>query len=558
MNSNHGIHLETRLISALAKVFADGELSSPVFSKASALRNETFSFQVAYRAAERIRNMRVSVESDLQEAVTLHRVGLAPSEYPVRDHHDGYVLRSTPGLYPDPLYPLSWQEEVPALGGQWHAIWVTVRLTEQSAAGLHPIRTVFKSSEGEVLSEETFHLEVLPPLLPKQTLFHTEWFHADCIAEYYRVGIFSEKHWELIGEFIETAVKNGVNLLLTPLFTPPLDTQVGGERPTVQLVDVTLTEDGYAFGFNRLKRWVELGRSKGIEYFEFSHLFTQWGAKHAPKIIGWQEGEARRLFGWETDASGPEYKGFLARFLPELVSFIKQNGLEKLVFFHVSDEPHLPHLEAYASAAGILDEHLKGFPRIDALSDIAFYEKGVVPTPVPALDRIEPFVERNVTGLWTYYCNSQFVDVSNRFFAHASARNRIIGYQLYKYDIKGFLHWGFNFWYSQYSKKLIDPFRVTDCGLAFPSGDAFVVYPGPEGPIESLRLVVFHDALQDIRALQLLERYIGREQVLALIEEELDTPLTFKVYPREDEWLLATREKVNRRILSYESELSNP
>src|SRR5690606_38890715 len=100
--------------------------------------------------------------------------------------------------------------------------------------------------------------------------------------------------------------------------------------------------------------------------------------------------------------------------------------------------------------------------------------------------------------------------VSNRFFSLPSVRNRIIGVQLYKFGIQGFLHWGFNFWYSQYSVKAIDPFRVTDAGGAFPSGDAFVVYPGPEGPLDSIRWEVFREALQDMRALELLEQLAGK------------------------------------------------
>jgi hypothetical protein len=129
-----------------------------------------------------------------------------------------------------------------------------------------------------------------------------------------------------------------------------------------------------------------------------------------------------------------------------------------------------------------------------------------------------------------------------------SARNRIIGMQLYKFDIRGFLQWGYNFWYSQYSRYPVDPFRVTDAGYAFPSGDAFVVYPGEDGPIESLRLEVFYEALQDLRALKLLESLIGRDTVLNILEEGLDEPISFTKYPIDMEWLLKKREQINRII----------
>nr|WP_246608628.1 DUF4091 domain-containing protein [Paenibacillus agaridevorans] len=138
--------------------------------------------------------------------------------------------------------------------------------------------------------------------------------------------------------------------------------------------------------------------------------------------------------------------------------------------------------------------------------------------------------------------------MSNRFFCFPSARNRIIGVQLYKHNIDGFLHWGYNFWYTQYSGKPIDPFLVTDAGLAFPSGDAFLVYLGAEGAIESIRMEVLYEGLQDLRALRLLERLSGSEATLQLLEEGTASPITFSDYPREAEWLLQVRERVNRAI----------
>src|SRR5699024_5409359 len=124
----------------------------------------------------------------------------------------------------------------------------------------------------------------------------------------------------------------------------------------------------------------------------------------------------------------------------------------------------------------------------------------------------------------------------------------VIGMQLYKYDIKGFLQWGYNFWFSQLSKKSINPFQNTDAGYGFPSGDAFMVYPGEDGPIESLRLEVFYEGLQDMRALQLLEQTIGKESVVGILDDGLDHVLTFKKYPVDRDWLLEKREEINHMI----------
>ncbi|MEK3883292.1 DUF4091 domain-containing protein [Paenibacillus sp. PL2-23] len=540
--------LETRTLSSLAKVFTDCELLHDEYLEGSALLGESYSFQVAYRSTERIKDIRVQVSSDLDGGIELYRVGHVPSEFPIYHDHDEHVIRTTPGLYPDPLYPNAALEGVTAVGGQWRAVWITVQVKPDTTAGAHPISIRFESKEGEALGEACFRLNVISSELPKQRLIHTEWFYADCIMDYYETDMFSEAHWSLIEKYVETASQYGINMILTPIFTPPLDTKVGGERTTTQLVDVTKTEDSYTFGFEKLERWIALCQSKGIEYFEFSHLFTQWGAGHAPKIMGTENGEYKRLFGWETDAAGDDYRSFLDQFLPELVAFIRERKLEKLCYFHISDEPYADHMEAFKNAVSIVEKHLSGFPRIDALSNIAYYEEGLVPKPIPASNHIEPFLERGISGLWTYYCCSQYKETANRFFCFPSARSRILGIQLYKFQIEGFLHWGFNFWNSQFSLRQLNPFEVTDCDLSYPSGDAFLVYPGESGPIPSLRMKVVYEAKQDLRALQLLEGYMGRDKVIELLEEGLEEPITFKQYPRSEEWLLGKRAEINNRI----------
>ncbi|NQX58834.1 DUF4091 domain-containing protein [Paenibacillus qinlingensis] len=548
------VTFQTICLSSLSKVFADEVPQDAVYSKASALKGEHFAFQIAYRSNQLLKDIKVEVNSTLGLPFTIRAVGLVASEMPCYADHDEHVLRTTAGLYPDPLYPVE-DSTVTALPGQWRSVWIHVELDSSVLAGTYNVQVGFLSPQGEKLSEEVLELTVLAATLPKQKLIHTEWFHTDCLASHYNIPVFSEEHWSRIGQFLETAVKHGINMILTPIFTPPLDTLVGVERPTVQLIDVSVEEGkingstAYAFGFTKLERWVTLCQEKGVEYFEFSHLFTQWGAKHTPKIMAALNGVEQRIFGWDTDASGEEYARFLEQFLPELDKVIRRLGITSCSYFHVSDEPTQANLDTYKKASDLVQKLLpSNYPIIDALTDISFYEQGIVQKPIPSNDHIGPFLEAGVPDLWTYYCCVQYKEVSNRFFNMPSARNRIIGLQLYKFGIEGFLHWGYNFYYSQYSIKQLDPFKVTDALHAFPSGDSFVVYPGEAGPIESIRLEVFHEALQDLRALQLLETLIGKERTVALVEDGLTEPLTFTVYPRSTEWMLEVRERINEAI----------
>ena len=258
------------------------------------------------------------------------------------------------------------------------------------------------------------------------------------------------------------------------------------------------------------------------------------------------DGEYKRIFGWETDATSPEYAAFLDAFLPELKAFLQAEGIFDRCMFHVSDEPGQDHLKQYDAGKALLTKYIEGSRIMDALSDYELFEKGVVEKPVVCNDHIHTFMEHNVPDLWTYYCCCQVVDVANRFIAMPSYRNRILGWQLYKYNIRGFLHWGFNFWFSQYSKGIIDPYKETSADMAFPAGDAFCVYPLDEAGevVCSLRLYVLNDGLQDLRALKLLESLAGRAEVESLLQDLQG----FTKYPRNSSYCLNLRETVNQMI----------
>ena len=544
--------MEIRLLSSLEKVFRDEKPSAPTHSRVSALRGERVSFQIAcYMEGQNHLSIAAQAQTALGIPVELYEVESVPVTLPAYARRDADYLRATPGLYPDLLMPH--KGRLTLNGGQWRSLWMSLVVPMDAAAGPVPIhvRLICTDDPQLQLGEVSVTIDVVPAILPAQKLIHTEWFHCDCLATHYRVPVFSEEHWRLIGRYMKNAADFGINMILTPVFTPPLDTEPGKERPTVQLVDVAVRDGAYTFGFDKLERYMRLAEECGIQYFEISHLFTQWGAAYAPKIVADIHGETCRIFGWETDAGSPEYVSFLRTFLTELRRFLSLSGRESRCYFHISDEPNLDMLEGYRRARESVADVLEGLPIMDALSDYAFYEKGIVPRPIPAIDRADVFAAHNVKPLWTYYCCAQGVAVSNRSISMPSYRSRVIACQLYKYHIEGFLQWGYNFWYSGDSRQSIHPFADTCAHDSFPGGDAFLVYPGEDGsPIPSLRQMVFFEALQDLRAFQLLESLASYEKVMELIEDGYGEKITFTSYPRNAEWILSTRDRVNHEISS--------
>lgn len=512
---------------------------------------DTLSVQIAWRAEEERRypgKDRLFFAADASNGVSasLRTVGLVPVRLACTPNHDDDYLTYLPGMLPDLLVPYEESAGVKILNGQWRSVWVDLKADEP---GEHSVQLTCTDSQGERLWEETLTLEVGTQTLLPQKLIHTEWFHADCLADYYGVEVFSERHWELIENQIACAAAHGVNMLLTPVVTPALDTAVGGERTTVQLAEIFEENGGYRFDFSRLERWIALCQKHGVRYIEICHLFTQWGAKHAPKVmVHTREGLVRR-FGWETDALDPAYTAFLHQLIPALRDCLGRCGVLENTFFHISDEPHEGDEEGYRMAQASVLPLLEGLRVIDALSSFDMYQTGIVKKPVVSTNHVEPFLAAQVPGLWVYYCVSQGKDVSNRFMSMPSRRTRILGVQLYLYRIEGFLHWGYNFYNSQYSIRHLNPFAETDAGEAFPSGDAFLVYPGEDGkPLESIRLMVLDEALRDLRALEQLEERKGRAHVEALIDELAGQKITFAQYPRRADFLYELRRRVNAEI----------
>ena len=519
--------LKAILISSLDKVFLDTKLNTlePLRS-ANVYRGSVFSFQIAltesFCDAPHRRFVGLSVEGIDKNAVELRTVELIPSympAYPTR--YDTEYVRTTPGLYPDLLQPLQMEGRVPCVMGQTRTVWVDLDVSALTD-GKHDI--VINVIDGENILPLTLKLNVIPASLPEVDFPVTQWFHYDCLATHYNVPVFSERHWEIVENFIKTFVKCGNNTLLTPVFTPALDTYVGGERPTVQLVGVARDAEGkYTFDFSLLTRFMDMANRLGVKYFEIAHFFTQWGAAHAPKVMASTPNGYERIFGWDTDATGEDYTTFIRQFITELLDFLKARGDDKRCFFHISDEPNGDHLEQYMKSKNSVVDLLDGYVIMDALSKIDFYREGIIKNPIPCNNHIEPFLEAYAEegreDLWTYYCCSQNKSVSNRFFGTPGARTRYIGIQFYRYKISGFLQWGYNFYFNQGSHDPINPYVDSTGNYFVPSGDTYSVYPAADGTaLESIRILHFREGLDDMRALYLAESLVGREKVLEIIE----------------------------------------
>ncbi len=545
-----------KAISSLEKCFYDDDFEKfPELKNISMLKNEKLSFQLVFKVSAEQRKFfgQLKIEGELKDCISVKQTVCVPNCKPVESgicNYDEDYIRTSQGLYPDLIQNLHYKQKdgMVISSDNLRTYWLDIELPKDVKPGEYLMKfSVIK--DDEVFSTAELTVAVIDAVLPESDIPHTEWFHCDCIAQYYRTKVFSEKFWELVKNFIKTAVDNGINTIMTPIFTPALDTYVGGERLTVQLIDIVHDGNRYSFDFSKLDRWIDMCRDLGVKYFELPPFYTQWGANSTPKIVVKVNGRNKKLFGWHTDSLGEQYKCFLDEFLPELKKYFAEKGLTSKIFVHISDEPSIKHLDHYEKTGEIIKKHLGEFTVIDAVSDIEVFKRGILKNPVVVVNKMHDFIEAGAENAWVYYCCLPTKVYTNRFIAMTGARTRILGIQMYKFNIKGFLHWGYNFYNTQYSYMPINPYSDTTGEYFAPSGDCFLVYPGADGkPEESLRLKYMRDAFQDIRALTALEQKKGRQFVLDLIDEGLSKPLTFAEYPKEAEYILNLREKVNKAL----------
>ena len=548
------MNFECRQVSSLEKLTVSSFSQSKTISKRTLLAGERFSYQIGIKAEKAIYTV-VSIDSELSNYIKLYAVKDVIMDKPATEEGmegENYITLE-PGLMPDMLLPLEEQNNVLSCGAGIMTVWVKLDIPADVKPGTYEITVKFeltnihKASEKENITK-TMAVEVISAVMPEQKLIYTRWLYADCIANQHQAEIHSPEYWDWMEKYIVAAVDVGINMILVPVHTPPLDTAVGTQRRCVQLVDIEKKGDRYEFGFENFKKFIAICKKCGIKYYEIAHMFSQWGAKCAPNIMVTENGKTDYMFGWHVSATSKEYSEFLPQYIAAIAEEVKKEGISENTYFHISDEPVLENMDNYMAASDMMRSLIGKSKTFDALSKYEFYERGLINCPVTSVDHIHEFLEHKIENQWIYYCCKPQKVYTNSFMAMPSCRTRVLGYQMYRYDIKGFLHWGYNFYNSQISLYEINPYLTTSANGAFPSGDSFIVYPGKNMVYPSIRGEVTYEAIQDMNICFALEELIGRAEVVKMIDEAAERTLRFDDYPCSNEFVEGLRAAMIEKL----------
>ncbi len=243
-------------------------------------------------------------------------------------------------------------------------------------------------------------------------------------------------------------------------------------------------------------------------------------------------------------------------------AFVAANNLQGRVFCQVSDEPPPPawpvlveRMKVWRAAAPNIPLMVTTFGLQPFLPDGV----GIWAVHTPVMDTLnnKPVLERVQQGggneVWWYVNHRPSRPYANFFIDLAGMEHRILFWQAWALGARGLHYWGVN-----YTEPGQDPYAdLVDVTPV--NGDGFLVYPGPEGPVNSVRWEIIRDGIEDYDYLTILMQRMrrlqsqgGRDELVRRAAQTLD----FKElapdlvsFPRDPKVLAARRDAVARMIM---------
>jgi hypothetical protein len=120
---------------------------------------------------------------------------------------------------------------------------------------------------------------------------------------------------------------------------------------------------------------------------------------------------------------------------------------------------------------------------------------------------------------------------------------RVLPWMCWKYGLRGLLYWSVNYWTT-------NPYQDPMNTQWQQNGNGSLYYPGPEGPVSSIRLEVLRDGMEDYEYLHLLQQLVtrARSDAAAMSETKLQELVA------QAERLLAIDPKLVESMRTYSKE----
>lgn len=466
-------------------------------ARVEAFRNEIVSLQFAARSTENLKPFRASCETPETGG------NILPCSW-VRIRYPGYVSVEERGEYmADPLFTSA----PPEIKANWtQGVWLTISVPNQTSPGYY--RAALRIQTGQEEKQFEISLHVLAFTLPDITrgnFYLNIWQDPAAVAREAKVPLWSPAHWKLLEAYAHNLADHGQKAITTSILYDPWRSQTGNVYPSmVEWRFPGKFKSGEAsefkFDFSVFDRYVEMMMKAGVR--KSIQCFSMVDGPGSTSLcnIGYIDTKTGKLEICPTRVGGPLYRQVWGAFLPAFVRHLKQRGWLSRTYMGFDEKPQsimegifsvlkddAPQLKiALAGGSSSRESGTVGDLTI-------FYSELAHPATIRHLLK-----ERRGVGPTTFYTACSPAS-PNTFIYSPQWESRMLPWIAFRYGLAGYLRWAYQSW----------PSGVwSHPQTRWHSGDAFLVYPGKSGPVDSTRWEMLRQGIEDYEALEMLKARI--------------------------------------------------
>lgn len=426
----------------------------------------------------------------------------------VQVRYPQYIPFDGGGVVADPLREWS-SVDVPAGANQ--PVWFTVEIPAGTQPGAYTT-TVRASSAADELGSWTLRVAVpdveLQPVAERPFMLDL-WAHPDAIADQTGADLWSERHWNELRPYLRDLAEHGQRVVNVAITEDPWMVEHQGEwRPQTyshfsSTVEWRWDGERFLFDFSVFDRFVRESRAAGIG--NRIHAFAMLQFDHRERFVYTDTRTGERVVE-EVDLGDARYREGWGQFLGAFTTHLKDNGWyddaslgfderpseEMQVVFDVLEDEAPEWLDKIAVAANSLD--------VQDFADYVSYNYSFL-DQVPQGDIEQRRAEGKPTLFYTYYNPLR----PNTVTASPPMSARVLSWVVAQRNLDGYLRWTYNSWPSDV---------YSDPSFRYGQGDEYIVYPGRDGPVSSIRWETFTDGQDDAELLRMYGERHGRDDAL--------------------------------------------
>lgn len=503
----------------------------------SGVRNEQQSAQLAVTTTDRISSLSCSVGELSSESgripaenITTRFVGYVPVERALGEATWSATLEGVagdavsgtrrPDVVGDPL--LEWPAvDIPPY--QTQPVWITVDIPADVDPGEYTGAVTLEADDCEPI-ERDLRLTVREPVLPEPSAFdfHLDvWMCPDGIVQEYDVEPWSEPHWELLERYFEDLATRSQSAVTTTLVENPWmqDWLEGTRRPQTQsgyrsMVGWEYDGESWEFDFSVFDRYVEMARDCGVgprihafgllgfrppEHLNYVHIERGERVKEQVEVGDDRWTEAWTAFFDDFDAHLRD-RGWLEdvwlaiderdeAILAETVSFLED------VAPQFTDRLSIAGSEAAASYADDLSLNTLYVSDIPLENERSLIDETEIEEDTPDVEALSPetIVDRRHDGKTTTFYTGGTPSHPNQLTFSPAVESRLLPWIAAEGCFDGYLCWSYTNWPEDV---------YANPTFQYVQGGEYLVYPGPDGPVSSIRWELLREGIEDYELLR--------------------------------------------------------